>query len=84
MATQVIANFERRTRYRGIEYSLAKIGPDRWSWIFFPKIGDKMPRGGELKGSREHAERACMNAITQWLRPIEAPSNLPVNGWLND
>jgi hypothetical protein len=61
--------------YKGVEYVLLGLAPDKWSWIFFPKIRGELPRGGEVTGSREHAEIACMRAINQWRTSAMLPSS---------
>ena len=60
--------------YKGIEYSLTDLDNDRWAWAFYPQQGGLAHRG-EVIGTREHAEMACMRAINQWLRQ-EAESGL--------
>jgi len=60
--------------YKGVEYALAQHAEDKWDWMFFPKIGDPLPRGGEVIGTREHAEIACMRAINRWLKEKGTPS----------
>jgi hypothetical protein len=53
--------------YKGIEYWLTDLGDGRWKWTFFPKQNDEPPHHGEISGTREHAEIACMSAINSWL-----------------
>ena len=53
--------------YKGIEYTLSESSPGHWDWIFFPLNGDRLPRGGETKGTRDHVEIAVMRAINKWL-----------------
>jgi hypothetical protein len=60
------------TRYKGVEYMLIQRNKDQWDWMFFPTLGDRLPRGGELSGTRDHAEMACMSAIAKWVALREA------------
>jgi hypothetical protein len=60
--------------YKGVEYDLMELAKDRWAWIFFPTIKNELPNGGEVAGTRERAEIACMTAINRWLAvSIEVP-----------
>lgn len=52
--------------YKGIAYALTELDNDRWKWAFFPKDGPALQ--GEIMGTREHAEMACMNAINSWFK----------------
>ena len=56
-----------KLQYKGIEYTLTEFDKDRWGWVFFPQGEDRLPRGGEVRGTREHVEMACMKAINRWL-----------------
>jgi len=53
--------------YKGIEYALTDLGNDRWGWVFYPKKEEGPAHRGEVLGTREHAEMACMRAINLWL-----------------
>jgi len=50
--------------YKGVAYALIELESGRWKWAFYPKDGP--PQQGEVQGTREHAEMACMNGINQW------------------
>lgn len=52
--------------YKGIAYALTELENSRWKWAFFPKDGPSQQ--GEIMGTREHAEMACMSAINSWFK----------------
>lgn len=54
--------------YKGVAYTLTDLGNDRWNWAFYPNKQDGPAHRGEVVGTREHAEIACMSAINNWLR----------------
>ena len=54
--------------YKGVAYGLSDLGNGRWNWAFYPSKHDGPAHRGEVVGTREHAEIACMSAINNWLR----------------
>ena len=54
--------------YKGVANSLTDLGSGRWNWAFYPHKDDGPAHRGEVVGTSEHAEMACMSAINNWLR----------------
>lgn len=64
--------------YKGIEYGLVDRGNRTWGWTFHPRKGEGPVHRGEVKGTREDAEMACIRAINSWLvsaSPWDTPND---------